>query len=142
MQISKRSNIKSTLHDIDVSGMEIGNAIVRGGSTGVSRQVAEAVIKRARGQCEQCDRGPGSEVPLQISHTIARGMGGTHGERSHFINSEDNLKYLCEICHRMLFHHEIVRYNPGQPNEQSCRTCWLKDCCMETAVIRGILTDV
>ena len=114
---------------------------VREDRIGVSKHVAEAVIERARGKCEQCDRGAGSGVPLQISHTIARGMGGTHGERSHFINSTENLKYLCEICHRMLFHHEVVRYNPGQPNEQSCRTCWLKDTCIEVAYIRGILPE-
>lgn len=114
---------------------------VREEAQGVTKAIANEVIARARGKCEQCDRGSGSGVPLQISHTVARGMGGTHGEQSFFIHSADNLKYLCEICHLQLFHHEIVRYNPGQSNEQSCATCWLRDCCIETAVIRGILPD-
>mgnify|MGYP001566569158 CR=1 FL=1 len=108
---------------------------------GVSEAVAEVVITRANGQCEMCDRYPDTGVPMQISHTVAKGMGGTHGERAAYINSPENLRYLCELCHLKLFHGQSVRYNPGRENEISCETCWLFTVCHATAVERGILEE-
>jgi hypothetical protein len=108
---------------------------------GVTPDMAAAVIARARGKCEQCDRGSGMGIPMQISHTIARGMGGTHGERSIFIHGMQNLRYLCELCHMQLFHHQTVRYYPGTAHELSCTTCAIRTRCREQAMLRGILSE-
>ncbi len=109
--------------------------IPRVGVKGVSREVAEKVIARSNNACAQCDRVLGN---MEISHTIAKGMGGTHGERSVYINSEENLHYLCDLCHRKLFHHEnVIHYIGGI--RYSCDTCYLKESCLEQARLRGIL---
>jgi hypothetical protein len=107
---------------------------------GVPKEVAEFIIRRANGHCEQCDR-IFSDVPMQISHTVARGMGGTHGKRSQFIHSAENLRYLCELCHLRLFHNQIVRYHSGTTQEISCDTCYMKQRCEQQAIIRGILSE-
>lgn len=104
-------------------------------SDGIPADEIAKVLKRSRGMCEMC----GSSYNLQISHRTAKAMGGAHGERAAFINSAENLDHLCELCHAMLMHRQVVRYVIGT-NVHSCWTCRIREDCLPVAIDRGFIT--
>lgn len=68
----------------------------RGKYKGVPEKVRQAVIFRASGVCEECGR---NEF-LEIAHIEPKGVGG-----SRKLDTEDNLRLLCQKCHAELYHH-------------------------------------
>ena len=103
-------------------------------ANGIEPAVIAAVLTRSQGVCEQCYRNQW----LQISHRTAKGMGGAHGDAVAIVQSAANLDHLCEVCHAMLMHYSVVRRYVGF-EEHSCRTCWLKNECLDLARSRGYI---
>lgn len=67
------------------------------------------VLLRAGGRCENCSA---RNVRLQMSHRVARGMGGTRRSEGS-AHSPANLCALCASCHQRVEAHPAWAYDTG-----------------------------